>query len=77
MKSKLRGMEENKCTNSELEVTLNARRSPRFKAGSDLSSRVNLVAIDFNEEMDETSESVELKIRLSSEACVPVTSGEE
>lgn len=77
MKSKLRDMEENKCTNSELEVTLNARRSPRFKAGSDLSSRVNLVAIDFNEEMDETSESVELKIRLSSEACAQVTASEE
>lgn len=70
-------MQNNQCTKSDLTVQLKASRKPRFKAGSDLSSRVNLVAIDFNEEIDETSENVELEIRLSSETCSPVTASEE
>ena len=65
-----------KCTKSDLIIEVK-KKVTRFKAGSELSGKVNLVAVDFNEEMDETSESVELKIRLSSEACASVTASEE
>jgi len=54
-----------KCVKSDLIVEVKAKRKPRFKAGSELSGKVNLVAIDFNEEIDEISESVELKIHIS------------
>ena len=55
------------CVKSDLIVEVKAKRKPRFKAGSELSGKVNLVAIDFNEEIDETSESIELKRHISSE----------
>ena len=58
-----------KCIKSDLIVEVKAKRKPRFKAGSELSGKVNLVAIDFNEEIDETSEIVELNLHISSENC--------
>lgn len=66
-----------KCKKSDLIVEVKTRRRPRFKAGSELSGKVNLVAIDFNEEIDETSEMVELKLHLSSEACASETVNED
>jgi len=57
------------CSKSDLTVQVKSRRSPRFKAGSELSGKVNLVAIDFNEEINETSESIEFKLQLVSESC--------
>lgn len=59
------------------DVSVKVRRRPRFKAGSDLSGKVNKVAIDFNEEIDETSEILELKIHLSSAPCLGGNSDEE
>lgn len=57
------------CTKSDLKVSVKARRAPRFKAGSDLSSRVNFVDVDFNEELNEDHELIEVKITLSSQHC--------
>lgn len=57
------------CSKSDLQVSVKARRRPRFKAGSDLSSKVNFVDVDFNEELNEDHELVEVKISLSSERC--------
>ena len=57
------------CTNSELQVSVKARKPPRFKAGSDLSSRVNRVDVDFNEEQHEDHDLIEVKITLSEESC--------
>lgn len=57
------------CAKSDLIVNIRTKSPARFKAGSDLSSKVNLVDVDFNEELTETTEIVELKIRLSSESC--------
>lgn len=65
-----------KCTKSDLIIEVK-KKVTRFKAGSELSGKVNLVAVDFNEEIDETSESVELKLHLSSEACAEECSCEE
>ena len=59
------------CSKSDLIVQVKSRRRPRFKAGSELSSKVNLVAVDFNEDSTEDTEMMEVKITLSSEACSP------
>ena len=62
-------MTKENCSKSDLIVQLKTRRRPRFKAGSELSGKVNLVAVDFNEEVTDDSELMEIKITLSSEAC--------
>ena len=64
------------CKKSDLIVEVKTRRRPRFKAGSELSGKVNLVAIDFNEEITEEMEMVELKLQLTSESCGSVDSNE-
>lgn len=62
-------MTKNNCSKSDLTVALKTRRRPGFKAGSDLSDKVNRVEVEFNEELTEAAEIVELKIQLSSESC--------
>jgi len=57
------------CSKSDLIVNVRSSRRPRFKAGSELSGKVNMVEVDFNEEVNETSELVEVKIKLTSETC--------
>ena len=58
-----------KCSQSETEVVLNMRRRPRFKAGSDLSTRVNRVAVEINEDSTEDHEMIELKVQFFREEC--------
>jgi hypothetical protein len=62
-------MTQENCSKSDLIVQVKARRAPRFKAGSDLSTKVNMVEVDFNEEQTDTTELVEVKIVLSSKEC--------
>ena len=62
-------MQTERCKKSDLVVNVRSSRRPRFKAGSELSGKVNMVEVDFNEEANETSELVGLKIKLTSEAC--------
>ena len=62
-------MNTEKCSQSDLIVNVRSRRSPRFKAGSELSGKVNLVEVDYNEEVTEDSELVEVKLVLTSKAC--------
>ena len=62
-------MNGDKCIQSETEVVLNMRRRPRFKAGSDLSSKVNRVAVEINEDSTEDHEVIELKVQLFREEC--------
>lgn len=69
MKNKTEGMEENKCTQSETEVILKAVRRPRFKAGADLSGKMNRVTVDINEESHEDHELIEIRIELFREEC--------
>ena len=63
-------MTKNNCSKSDLTVALKTRRSPRFKAGAELSGKVNRVEVDFNEELTEDAELMEINIHLISEACV-------
>ncbi len=62
-------MLENKCTKSQTEVIVKSRRRPRFKAGSDLSTKVNRVAVEVNEESLQDHELIEVKIHLLREEC--------
>lgn len=50
--------------NKDLQVQFRMKRRPRFKAGAELSAKVNLVAIEVNEENDEDSESFEMNLRI-------------
>ena len=60
----------NVCQTENLVMDIKAKRSPRFKAGSDLSGKVNMVAIHLNEESTEDAELFELKMELKFERCV-------
>jgi hypothetical protein len=62
-------MQTENCNKDDLTVQVRSKRKPRFKAGSELSGKVNLVAVDFNEEINDESELVELKLQLTSESC--------
>lgn len=62
-------MTKNSCSKSDLIVQVKSHKRPRFKAGSELSSKVNRLMIESSEEITEDSEMIEVKITLSSEAC--------
>lgn len=57
------------CVNEDMTIELKASKRPRFKAGSELSSKVNLVAIEVNQETTDESEILELRLVLNSEIC--------
>lgn len=59
-----------------LDVQVKACRRPRFKAGSELSSKVNLVALDVDHSMDEDQECVQLNLKLVASANVADCDGE-
>lgn len=50
--------------NEKLEILVKASRRPRFKAGSELSGKVNLAAIDVTEECSKEEYNFELKLQL-------------
>lgn len=62
-------MQTENCNKSDLTVQVRSKRNPRFKAGSELSGKVNLVAVDFNEEINDEMELIEVKLQLTSESC--------
>lgn len=62
-------MTKENCKKSDLIVNVRKRNVGRFKAGAELSGKVNIMEVDFNEEVNETSEMLEVKIKLSSESC--------
>lgn len=63
-------MNAEKCANNTLEIAVKTKRRVRFKAGSDLSSKVNRVAIEVIEEASDDHEMIELKIQLFGEDCL-------
>ena len=58
----------NDCTSRDLILNVKSR-TPRFKAGADLSKSVNLVDLDYNSEVHDNFELMELKLVLRSEDC--------
>ena len=63
-------MENSTCKSDQLEVKIRASRKVRFKAGSELSSKVNRVVVDVNEDSSEDQHITEISIQLFSEDCV-------
>lgn len=59
------------CQTDDLMVNLKATRRPRFKAGAELSGRVNIMDVHVYQEIGDDFEAIEIKIRLSTETCVP------
>jgi hypothetical protein len=57
------------CISDDLEVHISTKNVVRFKAGAELSGKVNKVAVDVSEEVDETSETFGIKITISRSAC--------
>jgi hypothetical protein len=64
------GSENQKCTTNDLEVQVKATAKPRFKAGAELSGKVNRISVEVNEDLTEEMESIEVKLVLSRESCV-------
>ena len=59
----------NDCTQSDLILNL-SKRAPRFKAGAELSKSVNLMDAEWNEELTDTHQVLEVKLHLRSEGCI-------
>jgi hypothetical protein len=56
------------CTNSDL--ILNVRKKTiRFKAGADVSSSVNKMDVNVQEDKDEKFETLEVQIKLTNQVC--------
>ncbi len=69
--NKLKAMsaENQTCVSDNLEVQISTKNVLRFKAGAELSAKVNKVAVDVSEQIDETSETFGIKITISRSAC--------
>jgi hypothetical protein len=57
------------CKKSDLIVNVRKKDVRRFKAGAELSGKVNIMDVDVIEEVNDTSELIEVKIKLSTESC--------
>ena len=66
-------MEGNKCTESckksDLIVNVKARNIGRFKAGAELSGKVNIMNVEVNEEIGDDFQDLEIRLHLSTEVC--------
>lgn len=62
-------MENTTCKNDQLELMIRTKRNVRFKAGSDLSSKVNRVAVEVHEDAQDDQQVTEISIQLFSEDC--------
>ncbi len=62
-------MENTTCKNDQLELMIRTKRNVRFKAGSDLSSKVNRVAVEVHEDAQNDQQSTEISIHLLAEDC--------
>lgn len=72
---KLRKMEIKPIVNvtEDLEVQVKINKPTRFKAGAELSGKVNRVGVQVNEDLIENKEVFELKMVISREAMVNST----
>ncbi len=59
------------CFNDDLIVNVKSTRRPRFKAGAELSGKVNIMDVNVDQEIGDDFEALEIKIRLTTETCVP------
>jgi hypothetical protein len=59
-----------KCKKSDLIINVTKKNVRRFKAGAELSGNVSIMNVVVNEETGDDFEQIEIKLHLSSEACV-------
>lgn len=59
----------NDCYQSDLIINLKTRNKVKFKAGAELSGQVNIVNVDFNEEVNDKEHTLDLKLHLKREEC--------
>ena len=57
------------CKKSDLIVNVKARNIGRFKAGAELSGKVNIMSVEVNEEIGDDFQDLEIRLHLSSEVC--------
>lgn len=62
-------MENTNCKKEQLNVTIRTSRNVRFKAGSDLSTKVNRVVVDVNEDLSDDQHNLVISINLFEEDC--------
>lgn len=55
---------DNNSVNNDLTVNVRTQRCPRFKAGSELSGKVNRIDVEVNEDYTGECENFELKIQI-------------
>ncbi len=65
------------CKRNDLTVQVKSSRKSRFKAGSELSGKVNSILVDVLEETADDHELIELKIQFNQEACSKEVSSTE
>jgi nucleoid DNA-binding protein len=56
------------CKSSDWLLKLRAKRKPRFKPGSELSEKVNIMNVEINEENDDLQESKSIQMKLEKES---------
>jgi len=57
------------CQKSDLIVNVKARNVGRFKAGAELSGKVNIMNVEVIEEIGDNFQDLHVKLHLSSEVC--------
>jgi nucleoid DNA-binding protein len=56
------------CSLNDWKLKLRAKRKPRFKPGSELSDKVNIMNVEINEEMDDYKEQKSILVELEKES---------
>ncbi len=64
-----------KCFNDDLNIEVRATKHPRFKAGAELSGKVNKISIDVNQDETDDAEKIAIKLLISSEVCEKLKPG--
>ena len=59
------------CKSNDLQIAVKAKRTPRFKAGADLSKSVNRVEVNVDQESWEESEMIAFEVKILNEDCPP------
>jgi hypothetical protein len=57
------------CFNDDLNIEVKATRRPRFKAGAELSGKVNRISIDVDQDESIDADKIAIKLVISSEVC--------
>lgn len=57
------------CMSSDLQIAVKAKTRPRFKAGAELSTSVNRVEVNVDQQVWEEAEEIAFEVKIIREAC--------